>query len=144
MRWMADNEEALNNIRKQFLSAVTDYANVFYKWPIGQLLKQRKWDHAIDLKPDFINKKGRVIPLSRDKSKELKEFITKNLVKWYLNQRTIKNNYLLSLISQLIDCLKSCDKFTKLDLWWGHNNIYIKGGNKWKAIFITGWEAYNC
>jgi len=27
--------------------------------------------------------------------------------------------------------------FTKLDLQWGHNNIQIKEGVKWKATFMT-------
>jgi len=27
--------------------------------------------------------------------------------------------------------------FTKMDLWWGHNNVRIKEGDKWKAAFAT-------
>ena len=25
--------------------------------------------------------------------------------------------------------------FTKLDLWWSYNNVWIKEGNKWKVAF---------
>jgi len=32
--------------------------------------------------------------------------------------------------------------FTKLDLRWGYNNIRIKEGNEWKAVFITHIGAY--
>ena len=27
--------------------------------------------------------------------------------------------------------------FTKMDLWWGYNNIRIKEGDEWKAAFST-------
>jgi len=44
----------------------------------------------------------------------------------YLNEWTIKNNYPLPLISQLVDKLKGCKLFTKMDLRWGYNNVCIK------------------
>jgi len=25
--------------------------------------------------------------------------------------------------------------FTKMDLWWGYNNVRIKEGNEWKVAF---------
>jgi len=27
--------------------------------------------------------------------------------------------------------------FTKMDLWWGYNNVRIKEGDEWKAAFNT-------
>ncbi len=42
-----------------------------------------------------------------------------------LNEMTIKNHYLLPLISELIDKLRSAKYFTKLDVRWGYNNIRI-------------------
>ena len=53
----------------------------------------------------------------------------------YLNEHTVWNNYPLPLISQLIDKLKGSQYFTKIDLRWGYNNVQIKEGDKWKAVF---------
>ena len=53
----------------------------------------------------------------------------------YLNEWTIKNNYPLPLILQLVDKLKGCKLFTKMDLRWGYNNVRIREGDEWKAAF---------
>ena len=55
----------------------------------------------------------------------------------YLNEWTVKNNYPLPLISQLVDKLKGCKLFMKMDLRWGYNNVRICAGNEWKAAFTT-------
>ena len=126
---------------------------------------RKPWDHRIDLKEDFPPKKGRLIPLSVDEQKEVEAFLDDQLSKGYirpsnsqqtspvffipkkdgkkrmvqdyryLNEWTIKNNYLLPLISQLVDKLKGCKLFTKMDLQWGYNNVRICEGNEWKAAF---------
>jgi len=54
----------------------------------------------------------------------------------YLNSWTIKNNYPLPLISDLIDSIRK-KVFTKMDLRWGYNNVRIKKGDEWKAAFST-------
>jgi hypothetical protein len=54
----------------------------------------------------------------------------------YLNKHTVKNNYPLPLISQLVDKLKGSKWFTKIDLQWGYNNVRIKEGDEWKAAFV--------
>jgi len=53
----------------------------------------------------------------------------------YLNKGTIKNNYLLPLIPELIDCIRDAKVFMKLDLRWGYNNVHIKEEDEWKAVF---------
>ena len=60
----------------------------------------------------------------------------------YINSRTVKNSYSLLLISDLIDMVESKKVFTKLDLWWGYNNVRIKEGDEWKAAFITPMGSY--
>ena len=54
----------------------------------------------------------------------------------YLNKHTVRNNYPLPLISQLVDKLKGSQYFMKIDLRWGYNNVRIKEGDEWKATFI--------
>ena len=48
----------------------------------------------------------------------------------YLNSWMIKNNYLLPLISDLMDNVGKKKMFTKMDLRWGYNNIRIKEGDE--------------
>jgi len=54
-----------------------------------------------------------------------------------LNDQTIKNNYPLPLITELIDNMGSKKVFTEMDLRWGFNNIRIKERDKWKGAFTT-------
>jgi len=53
----------------------------------------------------------------------------------YLNEWTIKNNYPLSLISDILENIGTKKVFTKMDLMWKYNNVRIKEGDKWKAVF---------
>ena len=53
----------------------------------------------------------------------------------YLNKWTIKNNYLLLLISDVLENIGTKKLFMKMDLRWGYNNVRIKEGDKWKAAF---------
>ena len=52
-----------------------------------------------------------------------------------LTSWTIKNNYLLSLISDLIDNIEKKKKFIKMDLKQIYNNVRIKEEDEWKAAF---------
>ena len=55
----------------------------------------------------------------------------------YLNSWTIKNNYPLPLILDLIDSIGKKKVFTKIDLQWEYNNVRIKEEDEWKAAFST-------
>ena len=50
---------------------------------------------------------------------------------------TMKNRYLIPLISKLINQLRGAKYFTKLDVWWGYNNVRISKGDEWKVAFQT-------
>jgi len=54
-----------------------------------------------------------------------------------LNSQTVKNNYPLSLITELIDNMGGKKVFTKMDLRWEFNNVRIKEGDEWKRAFMT-------
>ncbi len=54
-----------------------------------------------------------------------------------LNEMTIKNRYPLPLISELMDKLWGAKYFSKLDIRWSYNNVRIKSGDEWKAVFRT-------
>ena len=54
----------------------------------------------------------------------------------YLNEWTIKNNYPLPLISDVLENIGTKKIFTKMDLRWGYNNVRIKEGDEWKAAFM--------
>jgi len=60
----------------------------------------------------------------------------------YLNKGTVKDNYPLSLILDLIDTMGTKKVFTKIDLRWKYNNIQIKEGDKWKAAFTMHLGVY--
>ena len=52
-----------------------------------------------------------------------------------MNSWTVKNNYPLPLILDLIDSIGKKKVFTKMNLRWGYNNVRIKEGDEWKAVF---------
>jgi len=54
-----------------------------------------------------------------------------------LNAITIKNCYPIPRIADLIESLSKASIFTKIDLRWEYNNVYIREGDEWKTAFIT-------
>ena len=41
------------------------------------------------------------------------------------------------MISDVLENIGMKKVFTKMDLWWGYNNVRIKEGDEWKTAFIT-------
>ena len=140
---------------------------MFEKKDSERMPMRKAWDHAIDLREGFVPKKGKIYPLSRVEREEVQEFVKDQLRKryirpskspqmspvffvpkkdgkkrmvqdyQYLNSWTIKNNYPLLLISDLIDSIGKKKMFMKMDLQWGYNNVRIKEEDEWKAAFST-------
>ena len=48
----------------------------------------------------------------------------------------IKNNHPLPSISDVVENISTKMVFTKMDLRWGYNNIWIKERDEWKAAFM--------
>ena len=61
-----------------------EYRSVFEKKPSERMPERRKWDHAIDLKPDFLPKDSKVYPMSPEEQEKLNEFLDENLRKGYI------------------------------------------------------------
>jgi len=146
---------------------VAKFRSVFAKEDFDILLEHRKWDHAIELTPGAEPKSSKVYSLFPLEQAELDVFLEENLhtgrirpskssitapvffikkkdsslhlVQDYhaLNAVTVKNRYLLPLISELVSQLHGARYFTKLDVRWGFNNVRIKPRDEWKAAFRT-------
>jgi len=151
---------------------IAEFQSVFTKEDFDILPKHRKWDHAIELIPGAEPKSSKVYPLSPLEQEKLDAFLEENLhtrriqpskspiaapvffikkkdgslqlVQDYhtLNAVTVKNRYPLPLISELVFQLRSARYFTKLDIWWGFNNVRIKPGDEWKATFHTNCSLF--
>jgi len=122
------------------------WLKVFGKVEFERMPVRKVWDHAIDLNNNFKASKTRVYPLFRNEKEEVQKFIDEHLKKGYirpskspqtllvffvgkknkgkhmimdyrrLNKQTVKNNYPLPLIIDLIDSMGNKRVFTKMDL----------------------------
>ena len=154
-------EEKFNNkikldrekVRKIVPQKFHKWLKVFEKAESERIPVRKPWDHAINLRKDFVSKKRRIYLMLRKEKEKVREFMKKQLRKRYiqplkspqtslvffvekknrkkrivqdykyLNKGTVKNNYFLSLILDLIDTMDMRKVFTKMDLQWKYNNI---------------------
>jgi len=107
-----------------------------------------------------------LIPLSDDKTQALDEFLEENIWMGWIHESkspwaspfffvkkkdgrlrpvqdyhclsalTKKNWTPLPLIFKTIDHLKGAKYFTKMDVWWGFNNVQIADSDQEKAMFL--------
>ena len=142
-----------------------EWIKVFGKKQSERMPTRKLWDHVIDIKEGFVPRKGKEYLLSREEREEVREFVKEQLRKgyiWpfkslqtalvffvgkkdgkkrmvqdyrYLNEWTVKNNYPLPLISDVLENIGTKKVFIKMDLRWGYNNVRIKEGDEWKAAF---------
>jgi len=110
------------------------------------MLTRKIWDHTIEIKEGFVPRKGKMYSLLRKEREEMREFIKEQLQKGYiqpskspqmvlvffvgkkngkkqmvqdyqyLNEWTIKNNYSLSLILDVLENIGTKKVFMKIDL----------------------------
>src|SRR6266571_1625870 len=59
-----------------------------------------------------------------------------------INALTIRNQYPLPLIGDLIRDLSNAHIYTKLDVRWGYNNVRIREGDEKKAAFKTRYGLF--
>jgi len=153
-------EENHRKIEEMVPRKFLKWRKVFGKVESERMPTRKVWDHAIDLKETFKPRKRRIYPLSKNEREEVQNFVKDQLRKGYirpsklpqmssvffvgkkdrgkrmvinyrnLNDQTVKNNYPLPLITELIDNMGSKKVFTKMDLRWGFNNVQIKEGDE--------------
>jgi hypothetical protein len=120
--------------------------------------------------PDTLDCK--VYPMTRDEDTVLEKFLDEMVAKGYirpskspyaspfffvkkkdgklrlvqdyrqLNSHTVRNQYPLPLIAQLISDLSGAHIFSKVDVRQGYNNVRIKKGDEWKAAFKTKFRHW--
>ena len=128
---------------------------MFRKKQLERMPMRKVWDHVIDVKEGFVPRKEKIYLLSREKREKVRDPIQEQLRKGYirpskspqtapvffigkkngkkrmvqdyryLNKWTIKNNYLLPLISDVLENIGTKKMFTKMDLRWGYNNMSV-------------------
>src|SRR3979490_579365 len=149
-----------------------EFESVFAKESFDELPSRKSCEHAIELELGSSPVNCKVYPMTPLEQAEPDIFIEENLasgcirpskspmaspvffikkkegllqlVQDYrrLNAMTIKNQYPLPLIPELINHLRGAKYFTKLDVRWGHNNVGIKDGDEWKVAFRTNRGLY--
>ena len=143
------------------------YLDIFNENKANRYPESRPWDHKIKMKLGFEPKSFKTYNLTSEEQSKLDKFLKENLDKGYikpsespvaspfffvkkkdrklqpcqdyqyLNNWTIKNVYPLPLISEIMDKIKGAKYFTKFDVCWRYNNIWIRKEDQWKAAFKT-------
>lgn len=168
----AQQQKPVKTLEQLVPTDLMGFKFVFEKKASERLPERKPWDHAIDLKEGAVPRPCKVYPLNPVEQQALDEFLKEQLAKGYirpskspmaspfffvkkkdgalrpvqdyryLNSITIKNQYPLPLIPELLDKLKGAKIFSKMDIRWGYNNVRIKEGDEWKAAFKTNRGLY--
>ncbi|KAF8753952.1 hypothetical protein RHS01_06575 [Rhizoctonia solani] len=149
-----------------------EFAKVFGEEEFKVLPPHREYDISIDLVPDAKLTPGPIYGMTDAESKALKQHIDEELATGKirpstssagapvmfvkksdgslrlvvdyrkLNDVTHKNVYPLPRQDDLMAKLRHAKMFTKLDLRWGYNNVWIKEGDEWKTAFRTKYGLF--
>src|SRR5438045_409803 len=152
----------LSNVPEQLCQKFRDFFNTYNA---DRLAPHRTMDHAINLKPSTELPYMRIYNMSPAELKALDDYIKDALVKGWihesqspagtpilfvlkksselclcvdyhgLNAITIKNQYPVPLISELLDCLSSSVVFSKINLRNTYHQIRIHESDEWKTAF---------
>ena len=147
-------------VRKMVSQKFHKQLKVFKKVELERMSVRKPQDYAINLRKDFVPRKERIYLISREEKEKVREFVEEQLKKeyirpskspqtspvffvgkkdkkrrmvqvyQYLNKGTVKNNYPLPLILDLINAMDIKKVFTKMDLRWEYNNVQIKEEDK--------------
>jgi len=144
-----------------------DLKDVFDERLPEKLPPHRIYDCRIDLKPTAVPFYGPLYSMSQKETNTLQEYLEENVKKGFikpstspygapvlfvpkkdgslrlcvdyrkLNNDTVKNAYPLPLIKDLLDRVRQCTIFTKLDLPGAYNLVRIRDGDQPKTAFRT-------
>ena len=153
-------------------AVVQEFAEVFEKKAIPTLPEHRPYDINIELVPDAKPTWGAIYNMSTDELKALKNYIDDNVAAGFirpskspygapvlvvkkkdgtlrfcidyrqLNKQTVKDRYPLPLISELLDRVRCCKVFSKIDLRGAYNLMRIKKGHEWMTAFRTRYGHF--
>jgi gag-polyprotein putative aspartyl protease len=79
-----DQEDKKKYLDELLLEQYRKYKRVFEKTASEHFPELKPWDHAIDLKPDFIPRDCKVYPLTPGEQTKMEEFLDENLKKGYI------------------------------------------------------------
>ena len=157
---------------EQILKELLEFADIFLNEKAGTLPILKEGDHAIKIEEGKEPLYGPLYNLSQIELAELRRYLEDTLIKGWiyrlislagapilfilkkdgglrlyvdyrgLNTVTVKNRYLLPLITETLDRLCGSKKFTKLDLKDAYHRIRIKEGDEWKIAFRTRYGHF--
>ena len=163
-----DGEDFMIKILPEYI----DYADIFSQQTIYSLPEHSKYDNRINLIPEAKLRDGPIYPMSKKELDALWDYIremedhgkirrsssaigacivfvpnldrTLRLCVDYrvLNKNTIKNKYLLPLMSELWSRLGKATIFTKLDQKNGYYRIRIAEGEELKTSYKSWYSLY--
>jgi len=81
-----DDEVKLDRekVRKMVPPRFYKWLKVFEKAESERMLVRKPWDHTINLKEDFVPRKGRTYLMLREEKEEVREFVEEQLKKGYI------------------------------------------------------------
>jgi len=76
------------------------WLKVFGKVELKRMPMRKPWDHAINLKEDFVPKKGRTYLMSREEKEKVQEFVEEQLRKGYIRPSKLPQTSLVFFVGK--------------------------------------------
>src|SRR6266436_2331271 len=114
---LAQKLEAVKpTVKMELPETFKDYHSVFEKKMSERLPIRKPWDHAIDLKPDFIPRDCKIYPMTPQEHLKLEEFIHDNQSKWYIRPSKSPNTSPFFFVSKKDSGkLRPCQDYHRLN-----------------------------
>ena len=169
---LQSEEQVSCKTQHKILLLYSDLQNIFEQAEITQLSSYELYNHIIDLEKDKVSLFNTLYSMSSTELKTLCEYVNKNLktelIKHSLsaaaslmmfipkknrtlrsvinyrelNKITVKNQYSLLLITEVLDRLSSIKIFSKLNIKDAYHCIRIQTGDEWKTVFWTQFDLF--